>query len=553
MWVLLPLARGAARLAPGRGEPLLGAVLLRCLMPDWVLLRPRSPLRRLAWAEQAVALYRAHPHHRNALARAHAVHAEALLALDRNEEALTAVDASLAVPDVRRSEREAAFLLQARAVALLHSDRAEEALEPARASAEAYRDGPPPARRDRALGTLPGALRTYALTLGELGHTEQSVLVYQEAADLLRSRPSGRTLLVGPRVLVELIGGLRALGRYEEALALGREAREGLGREMDFAFPWAVPALRVRLLVDLAHCHLATGDQETARTIAQEAVDAARKPGPGTGWLAVALECLSETGGHEDTGTLRELGELYTGLAAEQPELYDSLLGDTLDRLAHCLRRDGADAEAVAVTERAVAAYRRAVAREPAHEPELSRVLGNLSIRQADSGQAESAVTSAREAVALARRLAETDWETYHPETARRLRVLGQALGDIGDFTEAGACYEEAEGILDEHADQPGVETQLADVRGQLADALRARAAAADDPDDAVVALRALLDLSRRTDAANVLTQCAKGFHQAWSEAVVEAWERATGEGYPTSFPYRPSTDRGRGSNPAAR
>ncbi|MDN3025549.1 hypothetical protein [Streptomyces sp. S.PB5] len=76
---------------------------------------------------------------------------------------------------------------------------------------------------------------------------------------------------------------------------------------------------------------------------------------------------------------------------------------------------------------------------------------------------------------------------------------------------------------------------------------------AVDDPDEAVTALRALRALSHRTEAKNVRAQCARGFHQAWPDAVVEAWERTTGERYPTSFPYRPSTDRGRGSNPAAR
>ncbi|MDQ0597367.1 hypothetical protein QF037_001712 [Streptomyces canus] len=43
MRVVLPVARGPAGLAPGVGEPLLGALLLRCLTPGRVLLRPSPP------------------------------------------------------------------------------------------------------------------------------------------------------------------------------------------------------------------------------------------------------------------------------------------------------------------------------------------------------------------------------------------------------------------------------------------------------------------------------------------------------------------------------
>ena len=57
--ILLPLPRAAARLAPEVGRPLLGAALSWCVMPRWVLLRPPPAARRLAWAQELVALYRA--------------------------------------------------------------------------------------------------------------------------------------------------------------------------------------------------------------------------------------------------------------------------------------------------------------------------------------------------------------------------------------------------------------------------------------------------------------------------------------------------------------
>lgn len=55
---LLPLPRAAARLTPHVGGPILGAALMRCLTPGWVLLRPSPPTLRLAWAEEAVSVYR---------------------------------------------------------------------------------------------------------------------------------------------------------------------------------------------------------------------------------------------------------------------------------------------------------------------------------------------------------------------------------------------------------------------------------------------------------------------------------------------------------------
>ncbi|NNN33885.1 tetratricopeptide repeat protein [Streptomyces sp. S3(2020)] len=564
MWVLLPVVRALARLAPGSGGPLLGAVLLRCLAPDWVLLRPRPPARQLAWAEEAVAVHRAYPRDPDRLSRALAVHAQTLLAVGRYTEACAAADASAAVPGADPSPAETAHLLHVRAQALLEQGGAEEALEAARSCVAAYRRGPAPAGRDRSLGSLPGALRTYALVLGELGHTEQSVLVYEECAGLLRSmsfRESARFLLVLPRVLVELVGGLRTLGRYEEALALGPEARESLGGGVAFAYPVIVPPLRIRLLVDLAGCRDATGDRAGARDTAEEAVDAAcawttRNQSQGIRWQGVTLSCLAGILGEmdapdEELSTREQLVAVYMFLASEEPDPYDPLLGEAFDDLARCHRRAGDHTEAVVATRHGVEAYRRAVARDAAHEPELARALANLSIRQDDAGDAESAVTSAREALALTRRLAESDWQTYHPLTARRLHVLGQALQATGDVTKTVSCYEEAEAVLEEHRDRPGADADLARIRDVLSDALLARVVV-DDLDAKVADLRSLLDLADRADTDYVHAKCFRAFNLARSDEVARAWQSATGEPYPGSvYPFR--TDRGRGSNPAAR
>ena len=569
--MLLPLLRATARLAPGPGVPLLGAALLHCAVPGWALLHPPPPARRSAWAQEAVALYRPEAEqtrpeqrHLDALSRALVVQAHTLVLAERYAEAGTVVDAALSVPGARMSPALTACALHARAQALVFGGRAEEAQEPARECVRLYRGSPPPARRDRSLGALPVALRTQGLAFTVVGRTAESVAVYLECAALLRAvsvRQLSRFLRLRAQVLVELSGGLRALGRYEEALALEPEAKDAVYGMIARFYPELVLPLRVRLLTNLAHCHRATGSPAAARTLAEEAVSEARELADQPELLAEALRCLAlvldELAAYDEQLTkLTELAGLYTRLAADRPEAFEPLLADTLDDLARCHRRSGDHLKAVADTERAVAVYRR-VGR---HEDQLARILANLSIRQQSADDAGSAVSSAREAVALTRRLAESDSETHGPLTARRLRVLAQALGLAGDHTAAVAHYEEAEAVLRELIGIPGVDAELAVTLSALAVALDTEVQdrlAAGRPDGAVAALRSLFDLTRRTDARDVHARCVIAFAQARAERpddidVVRAWERVVGEPYPT-FVYRRTDTRGRGAKPAAR
>ena len=564
--MLLPLLRATARLAPGTGGTLLGAALLHCAAPARVLLRPPSTARRSAWAAEAVAVYGpsgegAHPgqRHRDALSRALAVHANTLALSERYEEAGAEADAALSVPGARPSPALTAYAVHVRAQALAGRGRAEEALVSATEVVERYRRLVP-GRRDRALGGLPGALRTQALVLGALGRTTESVAAYEECAALLRAMPVrelARVQLVRPRVLAELTGGLRTLGRYEDALAAGAEAREAAHGVLVLAFPEIVRPLRVRLRTDLALCHSATGSPAAARTHAEEAVAEARALDAQPQWLAVALNCLAGVLAElpscdEQLSTLTELTGLSARLAADRPEVFEPLLADALDDLARCHRRTGDHVKAVADTERAVAVYRRT----GRHEGQLARVLANLSIRQCDADDAESAVSSAREAVTLTRGLAESDGDACRSLLARRLCVLARALGRTGDHLAAGACYGEAESLL---TGSPGADAdELAATVSDLAVAL-GRAVldrlTSGRPEEAVAALRSLLALTHRSDATDVHARCVITFARAHAERpddVVRAWEQAVGEPYPT-FVYRRTDTRGRASNPAAR
>jgi tetratricopeptide (TPR) repeat protein len=315
--ILLPLPRAAARLSPEKGGPLLGAALLHCVMPSWVLLWIPSAARRLAWAEEAVAVYGSLPGQTDGLIRAQALRAYALLLNFRAQEACAAADAALALPATRLSPPLTAFVIHQRAGALVEAGRVEEAVEAAREAVELYRAQPAPKRRERLFGTLPGALRTYGLVLAVAGRRQESVAVYEECAALLAAlsfRQSVRAGLVRPRVLAELVAGLRALGRYEDALGVGPEAREAARGAISWSVPGIMLPLRVRLLIDLARCHGATGDLAEAHVCAVEAVAEARKP-HGAGGLTSALDCLADVLGElgqtdKESITRRELAEL---------------------------------------------------------------------------------------------------------------------------------------------------------------------------------------------------------------------------------------------------
>src|SRR4051794_29598372 len=235
--ILLPLPRAAAKWAPEKGGPLLGAALSSCVRPSWAGLPPPSPARRLARAGEAGGGYPGAAD-TEGLSRALALRAHALLLSGRFEEAGTA---ATAVPG-EASRALTAFVGDVRAQALAGVGRTEEAVSVAHACVEAYRVLPSLDRRDRALGSLPGALRTYGMVLAAADRREESVPVYEECAALLAAmslRELAHVELVRPQVLSELVGVLRALGRYEDALGVGPEAREALRGPL----AWAVPEI----------------------------------------------------------------------------------------------------------------------------------------------------------------------------------------------------------------------------------------------------------------------------------------------------------------------
>ncbi|WP_406497827.1 tetratricopeptide repeat protein [Streptomyces sp. NBC_01604] len=579
--ILLPLPRMLARAGLGVGGPVLGAALLRCLTPGLFLAWQRSPARRLAWSEEAVTVYRAlvlrgGPRRRNrdGLARALVQYADALYLSDRNEDALAAADESLAVVGARMTQTQTAYALRVRTLVLAELGRLDEALEAAWQCVEAYRDAVPRGR-DKSLGSHVGALRIQASVLGSMGRVEESVVLYMECAMLLRAMPLWkvllRTLKVQIRVLIELAGGLRSLGRYEEAIEAGIDAHWWT----DQVTPWFYPdilQLRAQLLTDLAWCHWKTGDLPRARESAEGAVTVCRTlvqrtPDTGEHRLVLALESRAFVAGGRGVAPsgsldrneqadpqrladLQELSDLCVRLAVTDPAVYEPLLAGTLDELAYCHGQRGAHRQAVEAAERSVAVYRRAARRDPQeYEPELARTLANLVIERRHVDVVDDTVAHAREAVAITRRLAETDWDAYQSLTAQRLALLARSLRRIGDDEQALACYDEAESILRDlmEADHKSRKGLLAAILTDLADTLGATAEShltASRFDDAVSALRHLLALTRRTDLTAVHAACLTAFAHARTLAPDEirrAWQSTTTDPFP-SFVYRASS-----------
>ncbi|WP_405902234.1 hypothetical protein OG696_04160 [Streptomyces sp. NBC_00656] len=563
--VLLPVLRPlAGRDGHGRGGMLLAAALLRCSSPHWAPRRPQPLERRLAWGAEAVALsraavFRARSGAPGLLARSLALHAQLLLQAGRYADALAAAEESLTAPDAHVPSQRTAFGHLVKTHALARLDRADEALVAARDSVAAYRSAVP-RRVDLPLGSTAAALRAQAWVLGRAGRTAESVTVYFECAELLRALSvwrQARLVVLQTRVLAELIGGLRVLGRFGEAAAVGDDFRE---RVPPFV-PWLYPEarlLRAALLIDLAWCLGAGGDLPGARATAEESVACCRAlrvsdPAVGDSVLVLALDCLAHhldrLDAHaEERVVSEELVRIHEQLAVTDPDEHEPGLAAALDSLARCHRRDGEGPESVAVTERGVELYRRAVGRDPLlYEGELARTLCNLSIRRRMTDDATGATAAGDEGLAITRRLAESGGEELRPLVADRLRILGRARYRAADDEGAAACFEEAETVLRElmeAGDPRAHEAGLAAAQSALAKALGAAADGhldAGRTDEAVAALRRLRELTGRTALTDVHAGCVSAFVRSRdrdAEGTGEAWRRMTGEAWP-SFVYR--------------
>ena len=89
--------------------------------------------------------------------------------------------------------------------------------------------------------------------------------------------------------------------------------------------------------------------------------------------------------------------------------------------------------------------YRRLAAANPAaYEPDLATSLNNLSIRLAEAGRRDEALTAIQDAVEIYRRLAAANPAAYEPDLAMSLNNLSIRLADAGRRDEALTAIQDA-------------------------------------------------------------------------------------------------------------
>ncbi|MFF9273349.1 hypothetical protein ACF1AC_36230, partial [Streptomyces rochei] len=106
------------------------------------------------------------------------------------------------------------------------------------------------------------------------------------------------------------------------------------------------------------------------------------------------------------------------------------------------------------------------------HEPDLSISLSNLSIRLAEAGRHGEALTTAKEAGEIWRRLAQNNPAAYEPDLAASLAVIAMLLAARSDLYEALHATGEAVKLYRRHATAPPVLPRLHAVLGLQADVL---------------------------------------------------------------------------------
>ena len=113
-------------------------------------------------------------------------------------------------------------------------------------------------------------------------------------------------------------------------------------------------------------------------------------------------------------------------LAAANPDRYRPDLAQSLDNLGIRFSELGRPADALPVTEEAVAIRRELAAANPdRYRPDLARSLYNLGIRFSELGRPADALPLTEEAVAIHRELAAANPDRYRPDLARSLDNLG--------------------------------------------------------------------------------------------------------------------------------
>ena len=171
-------------------------------------------------------------------------------------------------------------------------------------------------------------------------------------------------------------------------------------------------------------------------------------------WLTNLGVWFSELGRPADAlPVTEEAVALYRELAAATPDRYRPDLADSLSNLGIWFSALGRPADALPVTEEAVAIRRELAAATPdRYRPDLADSLTNLGVRFSELGRPADALPVTEEAVALYRELAAASPDRYRPDLARSLTNLGVRFSELGRPADALPVTEEAVAIRRELA-----------------------------------------------------------------------------------------------------
>jgi tetratricopeptide (TPR) repeat protein len=171
-------------------------------------------------------------------------------------------------------------------------------------------------------------------------------------------------------------------------------------------------------------------------------------------WSHRAGLLLSQLGRAADALEVTERAvAIRRALAAANPGRYRADLARSLSSLGVKLSELGHAADAVPVTEEAVAIRRELAAADPGrYRPGLAVSLNNLGVWLAEAGRPADALPVTEEAVAIRRDLAAANPDRYRSGLARSLTTLGVRLSELGRPADALPVTEEAVAIYRELA-----------------------------------------------------------------------------------------------------
>ncbi|WP_346122644.1 tetratricopeptide repeat protein [Micromonospora coerulea] len=517
--VRIALLRPLARHDPLRYGPRLAEALVT--RSHQVSGLPGSTARRTASAEEAVALYRRLERDqpgRHLAGLARALVAQATVP-DGHTVASAMAQGREAIGYVQDAGDREALLVLAEARRLvatsLHATGAvREALRLALSAQATWRRCAPVRAAER-MG-LARTLIAIGDCQGALGRPEEALAAHQEAMNLYRElslHKQSRWRLTGQVAAAGLAESLTAVGRWEDALALAEEFRG----DLETWFWLRLQSLQARsmlgrLLRTVAYCREALGEPDAALRAAEEAVDHQRwlvenglagsrsdlaaalrtygglllrsgEPEAGAdrvaeavetargasdaelAWALIALAVARMSAGQWDEvePLLDELVPVCRRRADELPEVFQPLLVRGLAMVVamtafDLLAVDGRPAaplldrvaglDGVTAGREAVALARQLAEADPRHRELLGHALFGLERAVNRTGDVREAAELLRECVALRRELFAEDPAAHRSDLAQALGNLGNRLHALGRLAEALPAHEESVALI---------------------------------------------------------------------------------------------------------